>query len=277
MNYLVVEFTFIKEKIAVSGNDGWLARDLDGDGEIDGVSELFGESGDGFADLALLDTNADGKIDAQDAAYDELLVWQDANEDGITQDGELLSVVNDLFIRERPVAPIDGTLENVTEAAIGQLHIEDIFLNTDNRNAISAEDIPLDFDVIGLPELRGYGRVNNLSQEMSLSTVLKADVQNLAAWSLEQIFTDFADFRDDFNTVLYKWTGVNDIAIDSRGPNLDDARKLELLEEFDDREFLQFGNVQNSSNDNFFIANDNFTTIRGNVFEEVHYATPCFL
>ena len=198
----------------ISGADGFLARDLNGNGEIDDINELFGASGDGFADLAALDDNGDGIIDAQDAAYNDLLVWQDRNEDGITQADELLSVADDLFIRELPVAPIDGTLENVTEAAIGQLHIEDIFLNTDNRNAISAEDIPLDFDVIGLPELRGYGRVNNLSQEMSLSTVLKTDVQNLAAWSLENIFTDF--------------------------------------------------------------ANDNFRTIRGNVFEDVHYTTPDF-
>ena len=120
--------------------------------------------------------------------------------------------------------------------------------SADNTNAVNAEDITLDFDVIGLPELRGYGRVKNLSLQMSVDSDLKSEVQTLSAWTLEDIFTDFADFRDDFNTVLYKWAGVNDIAIDSRGANVDDARKLELLEEFDDREFLQFGNVANSSN-----------------------------
>lgn len=82
---------------------------------------------------------------------------------------------------------------------------------------------------------------------MSEDADLKASVQLLTAQGLTQIFGDFVDFRDDFNTVLYKWAGVNNIAIDSRGRNVDDARKLELLEEMDDREFLQFRNVATSS------------------------------
>ncbi len=231
----------------ISSGDGWLAIDSNENGKIDGVGELFGSDGTGgFAALAALDTNADGKIDAQDAAYSQLVVWQDKNSDGVSQAGELLSIADDLFIREVSLTHVNGV--GTAEAAIGQLHVEDMVLAVDNRNAVSTGETILDLDVLFLPELRGYGRVQNLSLKMSEDADLKASVQALTAQSLTQLFSDFVDFRDDFNTVLYKWAGVNSIAIDSRGPNVDDARKLELLEEMDDREFMQFRNVATSSN-----------------------------
>jgi hypothetical protein len=77
------------------------------------VVELFGnDTMDGFTALSALDTNADGKIDFNDAAYDELLVWQDVNSDGISQSAELLSLADDLFIRELPTAPRGWRIEN---------------------------------------------------------------------------------------------------------------------------------------------------------------------
>jgi hypothetical protein len=36
--------------------------------------------------------NGDGKIDAQDAVYSKLLIWIDANHDGVSQPGELFSL-----------------------------------------------------------------------------------------------------------------------------------------------------------------------------------------
>jgi len=81
-----------------SKQDGWLAMDLNGDGQINSGAELFGEhtrladgsvAKDGWAALAQFDSNGDGKIDAQDARFNDLRVWVDANSDGITDAGEL--------------------------------------------------------------------------------------------------------------------------------------------------------------------------------------------
>lgn len=59
-----------------TGGSGFLALDRNGDGRINSGLELFGaRSGDGFADLAALDTDGNGWIDAADAAYDDLRVW----------------------------------------------------------------------------------------------------------------------------------------------------------------------------------------------------------
>ncbi|NQZ32234.1 MAG: Ig-like domain-containing protein [Oceanospirillaceae bacterium] len=85
----------------VNKDDGLLVRDINGDGLINDASELFGEAtikndgkkaADGFEALAELDSNNDGVINSDDDKFNELRVWRDANSDGITQDGELLTL-----------------------------------------------------------------------------------------------------------------------------------------------------------------------------------------
>lgn len=76
----------------------WLALDRDGDGFISDGGELFGSatamsSGGyaqhGFAALAELDTNRDGKITAKDERFEELVLWNDLDDDRIGAYGEL--------------------------------------------------------------------------------------------------------------------------------------------------------------------------------------------
>ena len=78
--------------------DGLLARDLNGDGAINSGAELFGSATtlangqaapDGYSALNELDSNHDGVINSQDAAFTDLRVWVDANADGVTEQGEL--------------------------------------------------------------------------------------------------------------------------------------------------------------------------------------------
>jgi len=85
----------------VAGGDGLLVRDINGDGVINHGGELFGEgtkladgskAKDGYQALAALDSNLDGLIDANDAAFGSLQVWTDANGNGITDAGELKSL-----------------------------------------------------------------------------------------------------------------------------------------------------------------------------------------
>jgi hypothetical protein len=87
----------------VAGKDGLLVREISGDGVINHGGELFGEgtvladgskAKDGYQALAALDSNLDGLIDANDAAFGSLQVWTDANINGITDAGELKSLGN---------------------------------------------------------------------------------------------------------------------------------------------------------------------------------------
>ncbi|MFI3135321.1 MAG: hypothetical protein QX197_00935, partial [Methylococcaceae bacterium] len=85
----------------VSKEDGLLALDLNGDGKIDSGAELFGtatqladgsKAQDGFQALRALDSNGDNKIDLTDSMFAKLLIWQDANSDGVSDTGELHSL-----------------------------------------------------------------------------------------------------------------------------------------------------------------------------------------
>ena len=56
---------------------GYLAIDSNADGCINDGNELFGtRSGDGFADLARLDSDGNHWLDEADAAYEKLRVWK---------------------------------------------------------------------------------------------------------------------------------------------------------------------------------------------------------
>lgn len=59
-----------------ASGSGYLALDANGNGRIDSGRELFGpRTGQGFAELALLDSDGNGWIDENDAAFKKLAVW----------------------------------------------------------------------------------------------------------------------------------------------------------------------------------------------------------
>src|SRR5262245_2138371 len=77
----------------ITPTEGILINDIHPDTNAVTADELLGAySGDGFADLAALDSNGDGKIDANDAAFASLRVWRDANGNGVGDTGELITL-----------------------------------------------------------------------------------------------------------------------------------------------------------------------------------------
>ena len=82
----------------VASNDGLVVRDINNDGKITSGREIFGENTilangqkakDAFEAIADLDINKDGKVDVKDAAFSQLKVWQDKNQNGISEASEL--------------------------------------------------------------------------------------------------------------------------------------------------------------------------------------------
>jgi hypothetical protein len=105
----------------IDSKDGLLVRDLNSNGSIDSGAELFGSSTtlangqkavDGFQALSALDSNHDGLIDASDHDFTSLMVWQDVNQDGLSQDDELHSLedlsVQSLSLGFTPVSQDDA-------------------------------------------------------------------------------------------------------------------------------------------------------------------------
>ena len=83
---------FAEQTAWIKGDDGLLVRDINGNGQIDDGSELFGDqtvlsngkkAANGFEALADLDSNQDGVFDGDDDAFGEVMVWQDLNQNGV--------------------------------------------------------------------------------------------------------------------------------------------------------------------------------------------------
>ncbi|KJV05267.1 hypothetical protein [Methylocucumis oryzae] len=105
----------------LSGSDGFLAVDSDSNGSIDSINELFGglNKGDGFAKLSNYDSNSDGVVNASDAEFASLKIWQDANGNHATDAGELISLA------DAGIVSLNVSFIEVPEIdAQGNLHLE---------------------------------------------------------------------------------------------------------------------------------------------------------
>ncbi len=94
----------------VGADDGLLALDRNENGRIDDGGELFGNIdrgfADGFAHLTSLDDNGDGVLDAADARFGDLVVWRDADTDGVSTPDELIAI-GSVGITAIPLSPME--------------------------------------------------------------------------------------------------------------------------------------------------------------------------
>ncbi len=205
----------------IASQDGLLALDQNGNGVVDGLSELFGTATlDGFADLGNLDANSDGVIDAQDVDYANLKVWQDANSDGVSQSGELKSLAEwgiesiGLTTTAGSIPDADNligatsTYRQVGEDGQMQEHlIADVqfavnFTLTDsNTNRPLGLPPELDSGIFDLPWLRGYGNVKSLPVAYQENPALRQAASNLIVQGWQGILQNFEGF-------MAKWTGL---------------------------------------------------------------------
>ena len=128
----------------LKGDDGFLALDRNQDGKINDITELFGSPDrTGYEELSELDSNADGVIDKADERFAELLVWQDVNEDGISQADELKPLT------EAGIVSISLTHESVTDQqGDGQLARRGSFTWKDGTQGTAGETPGIAADVL---------------------------------------------------------------------------------------------------------------------------------
>jgi len=234
-------------------DDGILVRDLNGNGKIDTGAELFGsetrlassqKAANGFEALKELDSNADGKIDANDTAFNTLRIWKDANGDGKTDAGELISLsdagVGSINVAYTVGAASDANgnehrqLGNYTTTTGETRSATDVWFKVDKAYSVATDIRDVPTDVAVLPDAYGYGKVYDLRQAMvrDSSGALKAVVKQFTE------ATSITERESLLQTIIYKWTGVENIDPASRaatmiyGNAIGDARKLEALEEF---------------------------------------------
>lgn len=124
----------------LASGSGFLALDRNADGRINDGRELFGAlSGDGFTDLAQLDDDGDGWVDAADAAFEQLRIWlPDANGDG------RLATLQELGVAALSTRSIASpfALRGESNSDLGQLRSTGVYVGTD-RSVGSVQQIDL--------------------------------------------------------------------------------------------------------------------------------------
>lgn len=210
----------------VSPDDGLLARDINENGRIDDVSELFGSpSTDGFAVLSLLDSNGDLVIDQNDAAFSELLIWQDENGDGLSQTEELHDLAY-YGIMSIDLAGIAGSASVIAGNQISHTStftyvngshgaIVDAWFSVDNVLSTYQYDLSFEVDerVFVLPNLRGLGELPSLYIAMSLdngSGGLLEMVEGVADGFSLASFASEASLRAEIEEILFRWANVTE-------------------------------------------------------------------
>jgi Ca2+-binding RTX toxin-like protein len=227
-------------------NDGVLVRDLDGDGQIENLQELLASpTQDVITTLRGLDTNADSKITSADSVWSSLQVWKDANGNGLTDAGELLSLSslqlteinlnaqnsNTVVAGNQVAKTTTVTLAGVQQAASVTFFATDL-ANTQFQPPAGYVRNP---DTFALPELRGTGVVPTLSYSMSTNQAL-LDMAKLIVVGAGT--KSFATLRGEVEQLVTQWAfsvakvGIPTIVDDAVNPIVINRSHVEVLQQF---------------------------------------------
>ncbi|MBN2838231.1 MAG: hypothetical protein JXM74_05705, partial [Fusobacteriaceae bacterium] len=182
----------IKEKTGwVGKDDGFLVVDKNFNGKIDDNNELFGEgqvlkngevSSGGFQSLADYDNNKDSLININDEIYSQLKIWQDKNQNGVTDDGELISLkelnIKEISLKSSNKNTIDVagntlrqigeyTLETGVKRQIGEYLFQNSILESEEIELELTDEIKM------LTNINGFGGNFSLHQAMARDIELK--------------------------------------------------------------------------------------------------------
>ncbi|MBI5901744.1 MAG: hypothetical protein HZB40_21310, partial [Rhodocyclales bacterium] len=241
--------------------DAFLVVDRNGNGTIDSGLELFGDqtllrsgakAASGLQALAEWDSNRDGQITAADTRFTDLRVWQDLNQDGISQSTEL-QTLPDAGIAAISLA---GTATHTAADANGNTVTRTgTFTRTDGISGLSGElafkrDTALSIPtatytvtdaIAAQPDLSGYGNLLDLHQALAkedadlvaaggtagsgpLAIALTAYITASGVGAGDTAIRDAA-----LDTLLYTWANAAGIPPASRGSAMD-ARQIAFLE-----------------------------------------------
>ncbi|MEI7786158.1 MAG: calcium-binding protein, partial [Betaproteobacteria bacterium] len=233
--------------------DGLLVWDRNGNGKIDTGAELFGDQtplkngqrgANGFDVLKEYDDNGDGVIDSKDAVFAQLRIWQDANQNGVTDAGELktlggLGIASFDLHYEQPDGPRTLAVGSYSKSDGSTGHAaDDPYFVVDSLDTIDLHPVALSEAIAALPDIAGTGTVKSLHQAMAADAVL---VQRYQDWlSQEPGSTAQAD---SLQALILRWAGTDGVDPASRhsafyGTHMD-ARILTAIEHFVGRGLVQ--------------------------------------
>ncbi|WP_440651964.1 calcium-binding protein [Cysteiniphilum sp. 19S12-1] len=281
----------------VGADDALLVRDLDQNGQIDNGLELFGDNTikangekatDGFDALSDLDDNADGVFDHNDTTFDALKLWQDSNQDGVVQEGELkslddvnissidLNAINDgsgatggVIAKKSTYNTING--ESYTIAALdfnANLFYREYHDDFNHQFADELETMDLAFN------MQGSGAVRDLNQAALLNPDIANVVQNITQTNsykeriglYHTLVSEWSQSAEEFTSAI---TTLEGLVLDS-GAKIsfeisDETRqrleKIAVLEAFNFSHMLDYAITENGVNSEIRISIGNWSNV----------------
>ena len=228
---------------------GLLVIDVNGNGQIDDGSELFGnytilkngrKAADGFAALRESDGNRDGVIDTKDAVWQNLRLWLDDG-DGITQEGELKTLeevgISSLSLEtmtDSDGKTIFGTFTR-SDGTSGEM--KDCLYFVNMQNAVAKELVSIPEEIATELYLPASGTL--LSSWQFMAQADNEDLQNLL-----RDYQNSADKTEKsaiLDEILFLMAGDR-IYSTKRGKDMD-ARKLNVIEKYYGEKFRDGGKV----------------------------------
>ena len=264
---------FAEKTSWIESGDGLLVRDINHNGIIDDGSELFGDktimsngktASNGFEALADLDSNRDGIIDEKDAAFNEIKVWIDKNNNGITDEGELFTL-KDLDITSillnytsKNFRDNDSTVTGISIVNKGDgstYTIGNLNFNIYTTDTISKKNIEIPDEIKNkMPQLYASGNILSLQEAMTVDNELLVLVNKFINTK------DMVQKNTLMDKILLRWTGCENIVSGSRGGNID-ATKLAVIEKFYGTSFVGV----NGSN-----PNQSASVILNNLYNDIN-------
>ncbi|MBR7059989.1 MAG: hypothetical protein IKI22_05250, partial [Neisseriaceae bacterium] len=162
---------------------------------------------DGFYAISQLDSNQDGIIDTNDKNFNQIKVWRDLNENGISEDGELFSL-NQLNItsinlntgntKNNTAGNSIGKSSTYTKTDGSNSKIADINFTLDTVHSEYIEHITIGDIQMLLPYLHGVGKLIDLREAATLSPELTNLLQEYQIATQKEQQTELLD-----NLMLY--------------------------------------------------------------------------
>lgn len=259
---------FVEHTGWTAGNDGFLAHDRNNDGVIDSHAELFGSmSQDGFSVLSEYDTNLNGLIDSGDDDFSNLIIWQDLNQNGISETGELqslgywnivsidlnASMPSNLFIEGHNISHVSSYTVDDGVSGPQTLEIVDVWFGFNNTLSHFVQDYTLDPEALFLTTMRGYGDLPDLHITVSSDNddldpnSLGSLLNILGVVDMPTLLGQPQGTHDLIRDIMFRWAGVDNLDPLSRGAHVD-ARELVFMEKITGQDYLQFGTNSNPGN-----------------------------
>lgn len=247
---------FAKDVGWIQNTEAFLVRDVNGNGVIDSVKEMFGAN-DGtsaFAKLAALDTNSSNSLTGSELST--LRLWVDADKDGVTDAGELktlssyniaqIDVTKQAFTATNAGNKVDGfvNIKNSGGTVISKGY--DVFFDTDSINSwyvgTSLTSAPaITATALLEPLSRGYGDVKSLHYAVSDNATLKAKLDVIEGLSIATQMTTVDKQITELLTLWAGKTGISATSANVGGINGINGQTFEVVQAFAGQDYVRNG------------------------------------